>query len=265
MKRKLFDHHQKTIDNLVSEYKDDPRFKAIIIGGSVAKGVARSDSDLDFMIVATEEEFAKRSAANDYFINRTDLADYPGGFVDGKVIDVHYLADVDKNGNEPSRAAFDGAFVAYSNLPDLDDIIARIALYPKEKQQERMHIFYCMSFIQNWLMGEADRHDNLYAKSRAANQLVLYAGRLILAYNQVLFPYHKWFFEYLKRCESLPEGFMENAQKLLTNPCLDNANLLFKSVQDFNDWGISDLEAYTFFMNEVEWSWRDGVPSFEDL
>jgi predicted nucleotidyltransferase len=47
------DHHQRAIDRLTEAYQDDPDFPAVIIGGSVAKGFARADSDVDFLIVAT--------------------------------------------------------------------------------------------------------------------------------------------------------------------------------------------------------------------
>ena len=53
-------------------YRDDPEFRALIIGGSVAKGCARVDSDVDFLIVATDEVFERRLAARDLFINRRD-------------------------------------------------------------------------------------------------------------------------------------------------------------------------------------------------
>ncbi|NNF40149.1 MAG: nucleotidyltransferase domain-containing protein, partial [Woeseiaceae bacterium] len=51
------DHHQRAIDRLADAYRDDPRFRALIIGGSVAKGYAREDSDVDFLIVASDEVF----------------------------------------------------------------------------------------------------------------------------------------------------------------------------------------------------------------
>ena len=69
-----------------------------LIGGSVAKGCAREDSDIDFMIVATDEEFAQREQTGDLFINRTDLTDYKNGFVDGKIIDLSYLKKVAQKG-----------------------------------------------------------------------------------------------------------------------------------------------------------------------
>ena len=261
----IYPHHQAAIDNLIEAYKNDKRFLALIIGGSVAKGCARKDSDVDFMMVATDEEFEQRKTNNDFFINRTDLTNYEGGYVDGKVVDMQYLLDVEMKGNDPSRAAFDGAFVAYSYVEGLQELLNKITLYPEDEREERMRTFYCMAFIQNWLMNEASRHDNLYTKTRASSQLALFASRLILAYNRVLFPYHKWMLHYLEQCEHKPEKFLENIQELLEKPSSTTASKLFESLKDFRDWGVSDLEAYTWFMKDVEWSWRTDSTPLEDI
>ena len=257
-------HHQRGIDNLTAEYENDERFQAIIIGGSVAKGCARADSDVDFMIVATDEEYEKRNQKGDLFINRQDLTDYPNGFVDGKIINLAYLHEVVEKGNEPTRAAFEGAFAAYSKIENLDKIMADITKYPEETRAEKLKTFYAMSFIQHWLMGEASRHNNLYTKSRAASQLVLFAGRLILAHNRVFFPYHKWFYEFLGRCDQMPKNLIEQMNTLLSEPNQQHATDLFTSIKEFEDWGVTDIEAFSWFMEDVEWGWRKDQASLED-
>lgn len=261
----ILEHHKRAIKNLTKEYENDQRFLALIIGGSVAKNLAREDSDVDFMIVATDEEYAHRKAKNDLFINRTDLCDYPGGFVDGKVINLSYLINVANKGNEPSRAAFDGAFLAFSSIDNLESIIESVAVYQEEGHNNRIKSFYSMAFIQNWLIGEADRHDNVYTKARAASQLALFAGRLILAHNRILFPYHKWFMQYLDKCTEKPTDFKMNIERLLKHPNSNTANNLFQSLKSFKDWGVTDYEAYMWFMEEVEWSWMKNETPLEDL
>ena len=264
MKIKIRPHHQRAISNLVSEYENDKRFDALIIGGSVAKGCAREDSDIDFMIVATDEEFAQREQTGDLFINRTDLTDYKNGFVDGKIIDLAYLKKVVEKGNEPTRAAFDGAFVPFSRINELDQIMEDITRYPEDLRAKKLTTFYSMAFIQHWLMGEAERHQNPYTLSRAASQLSLFAGRLILAYNRVFFPYHKWFYEYLGRCPEKPAGLIDQMNKVLKEPNVQNATDLFQNIKTFQDWGVPDIDAFRWFMEEVEWAWmRDGA-SLED-
>jgi predicted nucleotidyltransferase len=257
-------HHRRAIDRLVDEYREDPCFSALIIGGSVAKGYARPDSDVDFLIVATDEEFDRRRAQKDLFINRTDLCDYDGGYVDGKIISYSYLEELAEKGNEPSRAAFEGAFAAFSQLPDLDALLNNICVYPEHDRDHRIKAFYTMAFMQHWLIHESLRHGNRYTITRAASQLALFSGRLILAHNRTLFPYHKWLTRALESVEDKPDKLLSHIDALLENPDAKNANALFQSVRDFRDWGVSDIEAYTWFMTEVEWAWMRGTTPMED-
>lgn len=258
------DHHQRAIDRLAAEYCDDERFLGLIISGSVAKGYARDDSDVDFMIIATDEEYARRLAARDLFINRRDLCDYDGGFVDGKIIDLAHLEAVAAEGNEPSRAAFLGAFAAYSHVENLDSLLERIPVYPEAGHGERIRAFYSMAFIQNWLFHEAYRHGNQYTLCRATSQLALFAGRLILAHNRTLFPYHKWLPRTLQAVPDKPVDFIKRFNALLEAPDGDRATALFECIRDFRDWGVSDLDAYTWFMTDVEWNWMTGQTAIED-
>ena len=261
---KIRDHHQRAIDRLTGAYRDDPCFRGLIIGGSVARGYAREDSDVDFLIIATDEAFKRRLAARDLFINRTDLCDYDGGFVDGKIINLAFLEDLAQNGNEPSRAAFEGAFVAYSHIPNLDGLLRRIPVYPEAGHDERIKAFYSMAFIQHWFIHEAERHGNRYTLTRAASQLALFTGRLILAHNCRLFPYHKWLPRALESAPEKPDDLIARFNDLLNEPCGANATALFERVKAFQDWGVSDLEAYTWFMTDVEWSWMSGRTPIED-
>ena len=257
-------HHQRAIDRLAASYRDDPRFLGLIIGGSVAKGYARDDSDVDFLIIATDEAFEDCLRRRDLFINRRDLCDYDGGFVDGKIINLAFLEGVAEKGNEPSRAAFEGAFAAYSHVANLDELLHRIPVYPEAGHDQRVKAFYSMAFIQHWLFHEAERHGNRYTLTRAASQLALFAGRLILADNRRLFPYHKWLPRTLESVTAKPTNLMRCFNALVNDPCGEHATALFELVRDFKDWGVSDLEAYTWFMIDMEWSWMGGTTPIED-
>ena len=57
---------------------------------------------------------------------------------------------------------------------------------------------------------------------------------------------------------------MQCFHNLLEEPTGDHATALFESVQGHRDWGVSDLEAYTWFMTDVEWSWMSGRTPIED-
>lgn len=264
MSPRIKPHHQRAIERLTEAYEDDPRFEALIVGGSVMKGYARDDSDVDFMLVATDEEYASRAASRDLLIYRTDLSDYDGGYVDGKVISKSFLEEVADHGNEPSRAAFVNAFLAFSRLPDLEHLLVRIPVYPEADRDRRIKTFYCLAFMGNWLMNEASRYDNRYGITRAASQLSLFSSRLILAHNRILFPFHKWMLKVVEESPEKPDEFLTRVRELLEKPSVDTAGPLFECVRSFRDWGVEDIEAYTWFMTEVEWSWKNGTTPMED-
>ena len=65
----------------------------------------------------------------------------------------------------------------------------------------------------------------------------------------------------LEEAPEKPEDFMTCFNQLLEQPTAEHANALFERVRDFRDWGVSDLDAYTWFMTDVEWAWmRDETP-----
>ena len=116
--------------------------------------------------------------------------------------------------------------------------------------------------MSNW--DEAERHGNRYALTRGCSQLALFAGRLILAHNRRLFPYHKWLMTALGSAPDKPDGLMEHMDDLLGHPGGGRAAALFELVRGFRDWGVSDLDAYTWFMTDVEWSWMSDNAPLED-
>ncbi|MEM6514243.1 MAG: hypothetical protein AAF660_14630, partial [Pseudomonadota bacterium] len=100
---------------------------------------------------------------------------------------------------------------------------------------------------------------------RAASQLSLFCGRVILAHNRSLFPYHKWLRRALADAPDKPTDFMSNFDRLCGAPSSQAAEDLFDCVKDFKDWGVSDLDAYSWFLTDVELAWMDGRTPLEDL
>jgi predicted nucleotidyltransferase len=99
-------HHQATIDRLTETFHDDPRYIALIIGGSVAKGLARPDSDVDFILVAAQEVMSKATRPDELYYFDQEIAAYDGGYVDGKIYDLPFLRELAEHGSEVARSAF---------------------------------------------------------------------------------------------------------------------------------------------------------------
>ena len=258
------EQHKRVIQRLVEQFKDDPRFPALIISGSVAKGRARKDSDIDIVLVASEEEFARREPTQDFWYLNRDICDYPGGYVEGKVINMQFLIDAAERGSEPARAAFVGAFVAYSRIPELESLLQRIPVYQEQEQREKIEAFYSQVLLLNWLVGEAERRNDSYLLTHAVSNLVLFGGRLILAHNRILYPYHKWFVYEVRRAEKKPAHFVELIEKLLEHPGKENAQAFSESISSFHDWGVTYAQAVVRFMKDSEWNWRTGQAPLQD-
>lgn len=256
--RQLQPQHQRAIDRLTERFAGDDRFLALLVGGSIAKGWERPDSDVDVMLIATDEEYSRRRAdgALQYFT--TDVCDYQGGYVDGKVVDAAFLHDVAERGVEPARAAFQGAFATFSRLPDLQETLRAIGRYSEARREENIRTYYSQVQLLNWYVPEAEKRGDRYLLNWSTTSLALYAGRLFLAYNRVFFPYHKWFTRQVAELPEKPEGLLSLMEDLLANPDSTRAQALTDCANGYREWGISFSQAVQDFMQDAEWFWRDG-------
>lgn len=264
-------HHEHVIQRLVAQFKNDPRYLALLIGGSIAKGRAKPESDVDILLVATEEEFARRLRDVDVYYRNEEIADYSGGYVDGKVISRQFLLDAADHGSEPARSAFTGALVAYSRLPDLGDLLARITAYPETERTEKMRRFYIqLATACFWFMPEAEQRQDPYFLSWAATTAVFYAGRLILAHNRILYPWQKWLLHEVRHAPDKPADLVGLVEALVADPSSGRAKAVYDSITAFADWGldIGDSANVQYlvsrFILDVEWNWRDRPPPLQE-
>jgi len=263
------EHHKTTIENLIKNFENDERFSAIIIGGSVAKKREAEDADIDIYLVATDKEFQKRQADNNYryFTKDQNICISPCKCVEGKIVNLDFLLDAAKRGSEPIRASFSGAFIAYSRMKGLEEIIKQIPVYQEHEQKEKMKSFYSLVVTFNWFINEAEKRNDRFLLIRSTAELVLFGGRMILAYNKILYPYHKWFMHELINAPHKPDNFIELAKNLLKCPCKSNSDLFFNCIINYIEWEkiIGRFDPFNRFINDVEWNWLRAKPSVYDL
>ena len=249
-------HHQRTIDRLRDRFKDDAHTLALLIGGSLAKGYGDENSDVDFMLIVTDEDYARRQLDRTLTYYATDLCDYPGGYVDGKIVSVAFLEEVADRGSEPARSAFEKAVVVYSRLPQLNDLLQRITTYPEATHVEKVRSFYAQLLAMQWYVGEAEKRANKYLMLHTVSDLVLFGGRLILAHNRRLYPYHKWFLRTLHDAPEKPADLMALIDRVLTEPSKANADRFCDAILNFTAWP-QPVEGWPArFMIDTEWAWR---------
>jgi len=260
----MMEHHKQTIDKVIDHFKDDKRFLAVIIGGSVVKHLENADSDIDIMLIATDEEYKKRTAKKDYHIVLTDICDYEGGYVDGKVYDLQFLREAADHGSEPARFAFINADVVICRDPEIKKLLHEIAVYPQEDRSAKIASFHAQVRVMLGFIFEAEKRGDKYFLVHAVKELVLFGGRMILAHNNILFPYHKWFMHELRNAPDKPDNIVDLAETLLEKPCKANADLFAECVLGFKDWPMPQPNEWIRFMEDSEWNWRYGRAPVQD-
>jgi hypothetical protein len=258
-------HHAQAIDAFVARYGARDEFVGLLLVGSLAHGFATAASDVDVVLVATEDEFVRREREHRLAFAEHDLCAYPGGYVDAKVTSPALLQRVAERGSDPARYAFHNAVILVSRDPALDDLLARAARFPVEQKAMREGRFLCQVQAWTWYMGQAEAHADAYLKAVATQKLALFACRVVLNRNETLFPYHKWLLRETTRLPSQPEGFAICLHDLLERPSVVAAERLRDAVLTFVGEAGRGLDWPTQFMIDSELNWLHHEAPIDDL
>jgi hypothetical protein len=257
-------HHQKTISRLVEHFASDPRYPALLIAGSIAHGWETESSDVDFLLIATPEEYASRSAANDLTFFSTEYCDYPGGYVDGKIVSLDFMEEVARSGSEPARFAFHGVIPGYSHIRGLDDLLHRITAYPEQGRTARIQSYHAQLLAWRWFVDEAEKKNDPYLKARAASELTLFGARMILAHNRILYPFHKWMRTALQNAPDRPADLLERLDACVLQPSSAAAEAFLRCILDFRTWETASEGWPVRFLIDTEWAWRRNAAPIGD-
>jgi predicted nucleotidyltransferase len=262
--RLLLPQHERLLARACERFSSDPELLGLVVGGSVAHGLASPSSDLDVMLVFSDAEAEARIERGQLTVFDDTLADYEGGCLDGKVTTLAFIDEVAERGSEPARWAFEDAFVAFSRVSGLEARIAAAAVYPEQEREEKLRDFVSHVMLMEWYMREAEKRQDRYLATFAGSRLALYAGRTVLAANRLLYPHHKWFLYRLERAPAKPDGLLAQIDALLATPTRETAGELANSVTAFAALDMSMTEAVARFTRRSEWNWRDARPPLED-
>jgi predicted nucleotidyltransferase len=263
----LSPHHADSIANIVRAFEADGSTRALLLGGSIAHGYARPDSDIDVMIIVDAAEYRQRADEGRLVhVDRT-LCTYEGGYVDGKYMDVDFLERVAAHGSDPARYAFQDARILSSRTDGLPELLASITRYPAEQTLDRMTRFTAQLLAWRWYFGESTRQRDPYLEVVALHKVVLFACRLVLAANERLYPYHKWLRRETARAPRRPPDLMERIERVLEERTVPLVDGLCGEVLAF--YGIDEAGANASwpgrFLQDTELAWMSGHPAIDDL
>lgn len=258
-------HHQRAIESITNKLKENEDVLGVIIGGSVAHGFAKEDSDIDVMIVVSDELHRARIESGDVNYFETESTPYEGGYVDGKYTSEAFIRKIAEMGSEPARFAYKDSIVTFSKIDGLDQLVLAASQYPIELQKEKMEKFYAQFETWKWMFYEGLKRDQTYVLEYAISQYVLFAGRLVLAYNKELYPFHKWFIQVLEHAEHKPEDIITLMHDALTSKTKESVEALYHCVENFHTWPKSEKGWPSRFMLDSEINWMTGHVPVADL
>lgn len=261
----MLPHHAQSIQNVTDYFQRDPEVLALLLAGSIAHGFETPASDVDILILVSDEDYQRRLEENRVHFFNLDLCTYEGGYVDGKYLNLGFLEQVKQKGSEPARFAFAGSRVLFSKVDGLEEEVRKAAEYPVAGKEDRIQRFYAQFEAWHWYCQESLRLKNQYLLGTSVSKFILFGGRLILAHNELLYPYHKWFLRVLLDAQEKPDGLLEAIHQLNASPSLENVECLYEKVRNFRTWSAGDFSWPTQFMFDSELNWVDGRTPVDDL
>ena len=251
-------HHRRATEKAVERLREQPDVRLVLLGGSIAKGGERPDSDVDLMVVVTDDGFADRLARNAVAFLWSDVADWPGGYAEGRFLARSFVLAAAERGSEPTRSSFTGVRPLWGDDPEVEAALPRISVYPEADRDRRMDAFLAqLALNRRYFWPEGVRREDPYLKTRAATAIVLFGVRLVLAHNRVLFPNGKRLMETLAKCRERPEGLEALAAATLAGD--EAAKEAFcEAVSDLI--GPRSVDLLSRNLQDSEMSWFTGSP-----
>ena len=253
-------HHEQTLAAYVESVRNLPETLGVVLVGSVCRGTERPDSDVDVYRVITDEAFEVADATERLSYSVREISTYEGGYVDIKECSPAYLAAAIDHGDEPTRASFVGARVAFSTLPDLERTVAAIpTLSDQEWHQREVSFISQLRLYFRYFLKQGEKLDYVYLLHWAAVHGVNAASRALLAHGRILFRGANYSRTLLADLPDLPAGFLEDTADLLAVPTHLKGAAIMATIEGFKDWGIAGEQSLSRFIRDNELAWLKGT------
>jgi predicted nucleotidyltransferase len=253
------EQHERALAAYVESVRDTPGTLAVIAVGSVAKGSERVDSDVDVYLVVDDEHWTAETAAGRYaWVDRRDL-DYPGSYIDVKLASPAYLAAAADAADDPTRASFLKARVAFSRIDGLENLLARIASLPDHVWDERARSYVAQAHLYGgYFLRQAVERGDEFLRRHAGLHLTFAAARAALAAGRVMLPGPKYISKLVRTVPS-PEGFIEAWEQAVAEPDLESGGALLEILNEWLGDGMSPDDALSMFIRDNELAWLRGT------
>lgn len=263
----MYPHHEEAICNLKTMLEKDPGVIGAVLGGSIAKGLERPDSDVDAIVVVTPEKYRRLQEERRTSECIFEGCNYPNGYYDLKYYRKDHLQAAADHGSEPTRYAYTNSRCIFAKDSDLPELVKRIPVFQKAEKEEKMLSFYAALRLYGGYFWKSSR-DNLYLRVRSAASVVLFGMRLLLEDAEVLFPCQKNLMIAVSALppERRPADIVQRSESLLRT--LDDAEekAFIASILECIRWNPPQdyTEVCSRFIRDHEEWWYETRPFIEE-
>jgi hypothetical protein len=232
----MYKHHEESIENMTSHYRENPEIKALFLIGSVATGTERPDSDIDGVAVVSQEVCERKKAGEGLEEVYYGKCTYEGGYFNIHYMTREHMAELVKNGSEPMRNMFSCARVLFCDEPDLPELAAKIPVYQKSEAAPKQFKFYCtfrMFYNYFWKVCKPEGFMRLHI----ADGMMYNLYRLILIENEILFPSMRKLEESVQNVPNKPEGIIDKCHRFIKSLSDEDC---FALVEAYEAWTAYD-------------------------
>ncbi len=261
----MYKHHEESLENLKKYFRDKEEVIALIFGGSVAKGCERPDSDLDAMVVITDEAYALRAANNETVETIHDYCTYEGGYFDVKYMTKQFLEEAARKGSEPARNAFLKSRVLFSSDPDIPRLVSEIPVFQKQEKEEKMLSFYADFWLNYYYFLKSCPVDG-YMRLHAVNEVIYSIYRMALQESEILFPCNRRLEEFVENVSQETAQLVSLGKKAAKSQEMEDVDAFVKYFLDTTSYEIpSDIgNVLSRYTADFEQWWRVPRPNVNE-
>lgn len=260
----MYRHHIESIENLKKYFSGMKGMIAVVLDGSIVKGNERPDSDVDALIVVTEETYARLAAENRLAEVIPGYCTYEGGYFDVKYKTKTQLIAAAERASEPTRNAYVKAQVLYSSDPDIAPLVEKIAAYPEKELGAKVACFNANLQLNRGYFLRCVPEENTYMRAHLAQEIVYSVYRLILAENRELFPCNRRLEETVRKCKKRPADILELGAAFLKEITVENCEKFVTAFWEQSDLPLTDdvSENCSRYVKYYEDWWNEERPPF---
>ena len=260
----MYQHHLDSIEKMKEYFFGREGVIALVLGGSVAKGNERPDSDIDGMVIVTDEEFARRKDLGTTAECIMGHCTYPEGYFDVKYMTKDYIAAAAEKASEPTRNSFVKARVLFSSDPEIEDIVARIGVFQEQERDDKMLSFYGDCRLNHGYFIHDCKVDG-YMRLHAVGEIIYSIYRMILQENGILFQCNRRLEECVDTAPMKPQNIVALGRAAAEKQDDASIDAFVKAYFDWSKYPFPDFnKAYSRYVADFEQWWYVQRPNVNE-